>query len=120
MMAEYIEREAVVLKVQRHLMPNVDIDGSVLVEDAERYFLKLLKEQPAADVVEVVRGTWKSAYEYAVNLGCTDEKRLEELKADKIWKFCPFCEQQVKGDHNYCSNCGAKMNGEKGGSDGAQ
>ena len=55
MTKEYIEREALALKVRRHLMPNVDIDGTVSVEDAERYFLKLLYEEPAADVTEVVR-----------------------------------------------------------------
>ena len=49
----YIDRETVMLKIQRHLMPNVGIDGTVTVEDAERYFLKLLNEQPSADVVEV-------------------------------------------------------------------
>lgn len=54
-MAEYIDREAVALKVRRYAMPNVYIDGTVTTEDAERYFLKLLEEAPAADVVEVVR-----------------------------------------------------------------
>lgn len=58
MAKEYIERGALVLKVRRHLMPNVDIDGTVSVEDAERYFLKLLDEQPTADMVEVVHGKW--------------------------------------------------------------
>ena len=36
---------ALEVMVQRHLMPNVDIDGTVSVENAERWFLKLLKEQ---------------------------------------------------------------------------
>ena len=54
-MAEYIDREAVALKVKRHLMPNADVDGTVSVENAERYFLNLLAEQPTSDVVEVVR-----------------------------------------------------------------
>ena len=54
-MPEYIEREALALKVRRYLMPNVDVDGTVQVENAERYFLKLIEETPAADVVEVVR-----------------------------------------------------------------
>jgi hypothetical protein len=54
-MDEYIKREELVLKVKRNLMPNVDADGTVSVENAERYFLNLLEEQPAEDVVEVVR-----------------------------------------------------------------
>ena len=74
--------------------------------------LEALEATPTADVVEVRHGAWMSAYEYALKIGCTDERRLEEAKADKRWKFCPFCEQQVKWDFNYCPNCGAKMDGE--------
>lgn len=46
---------ALELKVQRYLMPNVDIDGSVSVEDAERWFLKLLKEELAPYVSSLLR-----------------------------------------------------------------
>lgn len=58
------------------------------------------------------QGEWLSAYEYALKLGNIDENRLEQLKQDKIWKFCSYCEQQVNGYRNYCPNCGAKMRGE--------
>lgn len=51
-MADYIERDALSLKVQRQLIPNVDVDGTVRVEDAERWFLKLIKEQPGYAVVD--------------------------------------------------------------------
>lgn len=54
-MTDYIDREALAVKVRRHLMPNVDVDGTVSVEDAERWFLKLIGDAPAVDVVEVVR-----------------------------------------------------------------
>ena len=43
------------LEVQRYLMPNVDIDGTVRVEDAERWFLKLLKENLAPCVAALLR-----------------------------------------------------------------
>ncbi len=46
---------ALELKVQRHLMPNVDIDGTVKVEDAERWFLRLLKEELAPYVASILR-----------------------------------------------------------------
>ena len=36
-------------------MPNVDDCGMVTVEDAERYFLRLLDKAPTVDAVEVVR-----------------------------------------------------------------
>ena len=53
--ARYIDAEAVKIKVQRYLIPNTNDDGTVSVEDAERWFLRLLEETPTADVVEVVR-----------------------------------------------------------------
>jgi DNA repair exonuclease SbcCD ATPase subunit len=36
--------EELSLDIQRHLMPNVGDDGTVTVENAERYFLKRIKE----------------------------------------------------------------------------
>lgn len=60
---------------------------------------------------KVKHGEWLSAYDYALKLGITDGKQLADAKADKWWKFCPYCEQQVKGFYNYCPNCGAKMKG---------
>lgn len=39
---EFAERLS--LDIQRHLMPNVDDDGTVTVENAERYFLGRIKE----------------------------------------------------------------------------
>lgn len=52
---DYISKEALVIDVQRYLNPNVDDDGTVTVENAERWFLSLINNQPIADVVEVVR-----------------------------------------------------------------
>jgi hypothetical protein len=59
---------------------------------------------PAADVVEVRHGEWKKHFSY----GC--------------WHYdCPFCDDgfATKEDFiinqlpKYCSNCGAKMDGER-------
>lgn len=46
---------ALELIVQRELMPNVDIDGTVAVENAERWFLHLLKEHLAPYVSALLR-----------------------------------------------------------------
>ena len=46
---------AMELFVQRNLMPNVDIDGTVSVENAERWFLHLLKEHLAPYVSTLLR-----------------------------------------------------------------
>ena len=50
-MARYGDLDSVKLKVQRYLIPNTDIDGTVDVAVAERWFLKLLDEEPTSDVV---------------------------------------------------------------------
>ena len=84
----YIDRETVMLKIQRHLMPNVGIDGTVTVEDAERYFLKLLNEQPSADVVEPVR--------------CKDCIKTSPFD-DGLLRFCKKM-QEYRYPDNYCSD----------------
>lgn len=42
--------EKLSLDIQRNLMPNVDDDGTVTVEDAERYFLSRIKEMTEQSV----------------------------------------------------------------------
>lgn len=56
----------------------------------------------ASDVVEVRHGSWKEQY------------------ANGCWYYdCPFCDdgyaKSVRDENpsNYCSNCGAKMDGER-------
>lgn len=47
--------DALTAIVRRNLMPNVDADGTVAVEDAERHFLKMIETAPTIDAVPVVR-----------------------------------------------------------------
>lgn len=54
-MARYIDAELLKKNIRVNLMPNVDIDGTVTVENAERYFLNLIDKTSTADVAEVVR-----------------------------------------------------------------
>lgn len=75
---------------------------------------RVLMQVPTADVVEVRHGYWLSAYEYSMRFDISEERR-NEVKNDRIWKFCCHCEQSAKWDYNYCPNCGAKMDGEKTG-----
>lgn len=51
---------------------------------------KAIQKMPAVDAVEVVHGRWKGA-------GMGDY-------------FCSLCSEVVSGnEHNFCPNCGAKM-----------
>ena len=90
------------------------IDFSCLKNEFDKARAKvIIMGQPTADVVEVRHGYWLSAYEFALKKGVTNEKLLENTKNDKRWKFCSFCDQQVKWDFDYCPDCGAKMDGER-------
>lgn len=69
---------------------------------------KFIREK---DYCKQIEGEWLSAYDYALKLGITDEKTLSDAKENKWWKYCNLCDQAVKGFHNYCPHCGAKMKG---------
>ena len=108
-MPEYIERETVVTKVKTYIMPNVDIDGSVSIENAERYFLNLLAETPAADVAEVKHGKWETGhYEGGIFDGMNFEK-CSVCQFERLFEDVNF-----KTTFNYCPHCGAKMDQKEG------
>ena len=112
--SRYIDADALLESVKsKRLIFEESTPIEEAIAEQVSVFEEAIEEAPTADVVEVRHGAWMSAYEYALKIGCTDERRLEEAKADKRWKFCPFCEQQVKWDFNYCPECGAKMDGER-------
>jgi hypothetical protein len=77
-----------------------------------RSIRQTIDEIPIADVVEVRHGHWLSAYEYSLKFDISEERR-NEVKNDRIWKFCCLCDQSAKWDYDYCPNCGAKMDGER-------
>ena len=88
-MAEYIEREALidVLAVSHAHHANSNREAALLDRD-----IRLVREQPAADVVEVVHGRWDL---YGTHYCCS--KCLVALR-DKV---------------PYCPNCGARMDGDE-------
>lgn len=51
----YVDAEKLKRNIRINFMPNVDVDGTVTVENAERYFLNLIDKTSIADVAEVVR-----------------------------------------------------------------
>lgn len=86
-MAEYIEREAAIRVVNGH--SSFTMTRSSLIDS--------ISKLPAADVVPVVRGKWGTHSDRPDLLICSVCKCGFDM-----WKHDP---------HNYCPNCGAKMDG---------
>lgn len=94
-MAEYIEREALKKRYQRHL------DASNTDMMSEAYYMAcidILDSIPAADVRPVVRGMWKTSL----------------TEAGEFWaNYCSVCNAYVpygmEWEPNFCPNCGADM-----------
>ena len=90
-MAEYIDREAAVDAVT-----DIYYDTSEINLTAEK-FEAAINGIPAADVTPVVHGRWGTHSDRPDSLICS----VCNCGFD-MWKHDP---------HNYCPNCGAKMDG---------
>ena len=89
-MAEYIKREYAIDAVLDVYYDTPDIDLS-----GEKFEAAILKIQ-AADVAPVVRGRW--------------EEFPEDWRNQMIGNKCSLCGYEYFGSlHNYCPNCGCKM-----------
>ncbi len=94
-MAEYIERGTAIAKLTALEVT----EPSATMTDAKR----LLADMPIADVVPVVHGRWETNSDRPDTLICSMCKCGFDM-----WKHDP---------HNYCPNCGAKMDTKNGGVD---
>ena len=84
-MAEYIERESVLMKLMQ--------DGCCTKN------LQSISDMPAADVAPVVHGHWIEKEKYSFG----------------IMYDCSLCDNRILDNGyswNYCPNCGAKMDEE--------
>ena len=87
-MAEYIEREALLLRVDCHGTNKF----GMLDEDIRAF----IKAQPAADVAPVVHGRWDI---------------LDGYKTRRVCSVCGWDVPEYGKFYSYCPNCGAKMDG---------
>lgn len=101
-MAEYIEREAVAMRVL-----GLTIADPAVAQYADAVLMQI-QQTPTADVAPVVHGRWVPADgegETCDEWDCSIcERRLtfgEEMEIDEV------CEL-----NRYCPNCGARMDGE--------
>lgn len=105
-MAEYIDR-AVCLSVLRAKA------NMAFLMDAAPYFEKaaqMLEKLPAADVAPVVHGQWECVYDDSTGetdvtcSHCKNTRTVNGCFVSTDGKSCYF-------EDDYCSNCGAKMDG---------
>lgn len=92
-MAEYIEREALISICDQIISDDWNKRvAPVSWADAYECFMEDVKDQPAADVVEVRHGKWIEDHEFfkCSECGCLTDYRLS----------------------NFCPDCGAKMDGK--------
>ena len=107
-MAEYIERKVVINRIKEYTLDVYDLD----LDDAKQFggnsrienyceglyeATELVDDIPAADVAPVVHGRWETNSDRPDSLICSVCKCEFDM-----WKH---------DQHNYCPNCGAKMDG---------
>lgn len=93
-MAEYIEREALIEKLNKFAPEQYNALVNMLIE-----------KQPAADVVEVKHGEWHLLY------NCANEGVYCSVCHKKVYKT-DYANQKIKSP--FCPNCGAKMDKKEG------
>lgn len=115
-MAEYIEREALIEKLETLLSDLrfivkyekqhgsvIDIEKSKAKLETVKEIINLIKSQPTADVQEVRHGKWELIDE------CANEGIYCSNCHKKVYR-AKYANQKVES--NYCPNCGAKMDKE--------
>lgn len=95
-MAEYIERGKLKQGILEDALNKLSCWNSSLME----LIMTDIEECPAADVAPVVYGRWETNSDRPDSLICSVCKCGFDM-----WKHDP---------HNYCPNCGAKMDGGDG------
>ena len=96
-MPEYIERDTLIAKIL------VIRPSGVFTEAFKHLVLKIISEQPIADVQEVRHGKWILLNE------CANEGIYCSACHKKVYQT-DYANQKLKS--NYCPNCGAKMDEE--------
>ena len=93
-MNEYIKREEIRRAYEK--LTRSYVNGNPYIADWR--FDEMIEKLPAADVAPVVHGRWETNSDRPDSLICSVCKCGFDM-----WKHEP---------HNYCPNCGTKMDGE--------
>ena len=104
-MTKYINANTLVqdIEVSRKNNQHNNAIASQTHNAEHRHFIKMVLDQPAADVAPVVHGEW---------ITCCNKPRLTSTSAgaSKFWFECSLCGRREIQKEPYC-HCGAKMDG---------
>lgn len=93
-MARYIEEENLIEEIKSL---RITVGGKdVFPDEAKESVLRIIKEQPIVNVVEVKHAKW-------------------EINSDGYYPYCGNCKAEPKNGvmSKYCPECGAKMDGKE-------
>lgn len=83
-MAEYIEREELLLRIDLHGTNKF----GMLDEDIRAF----VKETPVADVTPVVHGKWEwDTGDIYRCTACNEKAHVKEVMERPYWPYCPYC-----------------------------
>ena len=97
-MAEYIEREEIRRAYEK--LTRSYVNGNPYIADWR--FDEMIEKLPAADVAPVRHGRWMFV-----------EQRFYHGGFVNLFR-CSECKVATDREHNFCPNCGAKMDGGAG------
>lgn len=114
-MSRYIDADDLDDEVMRWF---ITITGNpkqhTVVNECKNSFRRMIEEQPTADVTSVVHGEWlrhepnprimEEFHEMGIGKG---------MSINSIYWTCSECGCCGTPSHNFCPNCGAKMDGKK-------
>lgn len=120
-MARYIDSEALTEEIKSL---SVMLGGENVFKTAKESVLRIIDEQPTADVVEVKHGEWiidtsieeRTFYEsnYKILITCSICGNRHFLGTQP---YRNFTQEDLKEDsyrkYRYCGQCGAKMDGRR-------
>lgn len=103
-MAEYIDREALLLRLKKVITTGDDFGLGMLM--ATSHAIECIEEAPAADVAEVKHGEW-------IDGRCTNCNQQADV-AHVGFNCCGNGLIYHYTETNYCPSCGSKMDLKEG------
>ena len=98
-MARYIDADELIAEITSL---KISLSGEdIFIDRAKESVLRVIDEQPTADVEEVKHGEWQEEYYGSDNIVCSSCGHMWNILDNDTHTF------------NHCPNCGAKMDGGK-------